>query len=216
MGGHGAGKIDPMHEPSTQQGSQRVGVVGQNNLGHLGLRVSDRAWGWGFVSHRRFAFVVLLSSCILVTLAASCFLLQIGIEKAFRHFLHPWIVVAAQPLCLREIELQLSMVDRKVIFFAHKVETEDSNREVVCSWIGLLRVRRSSHGKAHGIADAIERRPTAIGWRIRGCRNASSTSFATEARLRGRERCSEPHHPAAQRKARGMRPVNRSRVLPPA
>jgi len=98
----------------------------------------------------------------LVTLAASCFLLQIGIEKAFRHFLHPWIVVAAQPLCLREIELQLSMVDRKVIFFAHKVETEDSNREVVCSWIGLLRVRRSSHGKAHGIADAIERRPTAI------------------------------------------------------
>jgi hypothetical protein len=40
--GHGAGHIDPVHEASAEQRTQGIGVIGKNNLSHLGLRVADR------------------------------------------------------------------------------------------------------------------------------------------------------------------------------
>src|SRR5579864_2721351 len=40
--GHGAGEIDPVHQASAEQGGERVGVVGQNDFGHLGLRIANR------------------------------------------------------------------------------------------------------------------------------------------------------------------------------
>ena len=38
---HGAGHINPVHQSSAEQGPKRVGVVRQNNLGHLRLRITD-------------------------------------------------------------------------------------------------------------------------------------------------------------------------------
>ena len=51
MSGHRAGHIDPMHEPAAQQRVQGVGVVGQNNLSHLRLRIAHGAGRRSMVTH---------------------------------------------------------------------------------------------------------------------------------------------------------------------
>ena len=40
--GHGGGQVNPVHEASAEQRSQRISVVGQNNLRHLRLRIAHR------------------------------------------------------------------------------------------------------------------------------------------------------------------------------
>ena len=37
VSGEGAGDVDPMHEASAEQGVEGIGVVGENDFGHLGL-----------------------------------------------------------------------------------------------------------------------------------------------------------------------------------
>ena len=44
MGGQSAGQIDPVHQAAAEQRAQRVGVVGQNQFDHLGLRLAHRSW----------------------------------------------------------------------------------------------------------------------------------------------------------------------------
>src|ERR1700675_3768729 len=39
MRGHGRGHVDPVHKTSADEGIERVGVVGEDDLRHLGLRV---------------------------------------------------------------------------------------------------------------------------------------------------------------------------------
>jgi hypothetical protein len=46
VGGHGAGHIDEVHQPSAQQIAQRVGVVGQDEFSHLGLGAGHGARNW--------------------------------------------------------------------------------------------------------------------------------------------------------------------------
>ena len=43
IGSHGAGEIDKVHQTSAEKIAQRVGVVGQDDLGHLGLGAGDGA-----------------------------------------------------------------------------------------------------------------------------------------------------------------------------
>lgn len=43
MRGHGSGDIDKVHESSTQQIVEWVGVVGEHNFGHLGNRFRNGA-----------------------------------------------------------------------------------------------------------------------------------------------------------------------------
>jgi len=49
MGGHGAGEIDPVHEASAEERVEGIGVVGQNDLDHLGDRFAHGARAQGFV-----------------------------------------------------------------------------------------------------------------------------------------------------------------------
>src|SRR5579872_37903 len=39
---HSSRKVDPVHQASAKQRAERVGVVGKNNLSHLGLRIAHR------------------------------------------------------------------------------------------------------------------------------------------------------------------------------
>ena len=48
---HGAGEIDPVHQTSAEQGRERIGVVGQDDFRHRGLRIADRAGGQGVICH---------------------------------------------------------------------------------------------------------------------------------------------------------------------
>ena len=43
IGGHGAGEIDKVHQAAAEQIAQSIGVVGQDNLGHLRLRAGYSA-----------------------------------------------------------------------------------------------------------------------------------------------------------------------------
>src|ERR1035437_8576861 len=43
VGGHGGGQIDEVHQPPAQQVAQDIGVVRQDQLGHLRLRAGDGA-----------------------------------------------------------------------------------------------------------------------------------------------------------------------------
>ena len=44
MRSHSCGYINQVHEASAKQVAQRVGVVGQDYLRHLGLRIANRPW----------------------------------------------------------------------------------------------------------------------------------------------------------------------------
>jgi len=49
IGGHCAGKVNEMHQPAAEEIAQRIGVVRQNDFGHLRLRAgySSRQRGLG-------------------------------------------------------------------------------------------------------------------------------------------------------------------------
>ena len=43
VGGHGAGEVDEVHQAAAEQVAEGVGIVGQNDLSHLRLRVGYQA-----------------------------------------------------------------------------------------------------------------------------------------------------------------------------
>ncbi len=151
MRGHGAGQIDPVHEASAEQGAERIGVVRQDDFGHLGLRIADRAGHQRIVCHG-----VILSRLVLKT-----FFLQVRLQETFRHLLNASVVVLAQPGRLRQVEFQIAVFHRPMISFADITENEHAgwNRRGV-SWFGTRGwVMGSGDGEAHCIPNAFRRGP---------------------------------------------------------
>jgi hypothetical protein len=56
VGGDGADDVDEVHEPSAEQVSEGVGVVGENDLGHLRLGAGNGANGRVGVSRAHVVF----------------------------------------------------------------------------------------------------------------------------------------------------------------
>jgi hypothetical protein len=60
IGGHGSDEVDEVHEAAAEQVAEGIGVIRQDELGHLGLRFGDFADRQGVARkfHRIFRFPV--------------------------------------------------------------------------------------------------------------------------------------------------------------
>src|SRR5215831_2215716 len=101
MRGHGARQINPVHQATAEQGAERICIVRKYDFSHFRLRITN--WPWGKVSFcHRLSFV----PSNVASISASASFTQIRLEKTLRHLLNASVLVASQPGCCREIELQ--------------------------------------------------------------------------------------------------------------
>lgn len=54
MSGECTGNVDPMHESAAKECAEGIGVIGENDLDHLRLAVTNRAGGKGCLFHSSF------------------------------------------------------------------------------------------------------------------------------------------------------------------
>src|ERR1700691_2201515 len=159
-----------MHQTAAQQGAQWVSVIGQNKFRHFRLRIMHRA------RHQHlFAHSLLLPTCANSSNSASgepvrtglqsrlpstrngrnyflfLSLLYIGLQKAFRHSLHPGVTMRLFPTITCHIELNDPTLGRTMISFAHIANLNASARP---SFSGAA---RASSPKANRIPLPISR-----------------------------------------------------------